>query len=246
MLGPALIGSNRVQGHRDFVIKTLLHGLTGPIDGRTYAGGVMVPMGANTDEWVADVASYIRSGFGGGTWRITPQDVARVRAANADRKTPWTVAELEASLPRLLVPDPSWKATASHNPATASAALNFSGWSTDVPQAADMWFQVELPAPVMLTEIQFDSPAQQGGGRGGATAPARHPRGYRVQVSADGRTWSAPVAEGEGSTTTTIIFSPVRAKFVRLTQTAAAADLPPWFIRSMRLFHVPADTPGSR
>jgi hypothetical protein len=195
----------------------------------------MVPMGTNTDRWVADITSYIRSGYGGGSWRIMPEDVARVRAANAARKTPWTVADLEASLPRLLVPDPAWKATASHNPALATAALNFSGWSTEAPQEAGMWFQIELPAAVMLTEIEFDSPAQ-GGGRG-STSPARYPRGYRVQVSSDGQTWSAPVAEGEGnSPTTRLSFPPVRAKFVRITQTATAADLPAWFMRSMRLF----------
>ena len=240
LLGPPLVGSNRVQGHRDYVIKTLLHGLTGPMDGRTYAGGVMVPMGANPDDWIAAVASYIRSGFGNSGWYITPKDVAQVRAANAHRKAPWTLAELESSLPRLLVPDPTWKATASHNPGGASAALNFSGWSSGVPQEPGMWFQVELPAPVALTEIQFDSPGQ-GAGRGGPAPVALYPRGYRVQVSADGQTWQAPVAEGEGTTATTMIsFPPVRAKFVRITQTAAAANLPPWFIRSMRLFEAPA------
>ena len=52
------------QGHRDYVVKTLLHGLDGPIDGRTYAGGVMAPMGSNRDEWIAAVASYVRNSFG--------------------------------------------------------------------------------------------------------------------------------------------------------------------------------------
>ena len=33
-MAPSLAGSPRVQGHRDYMIKTLLHGLTGPIDGR--------------------------------------------------------------------------------------------------------------------------------------------------------------------------------------------------------------------
>lgn len=238
MLGPPLIGSNRVLGHRDYVIKTLLHGLTGPIDGRTYAGGLMVPMGTNTDQWIADVGSYVRSGFGGSGWLITPADVAKVRAANAARTTPWTVPDLEASLPRLLVPDPTWKATASHNSSAATAALNFSGWSTKAPQEADMWFQIELPAPLMLTEIQFDSPGQ-GGGRGGPPPVAMFPRGYRVQVSADGQTWSASVADGQGTGATTMItFTPVQARFVRITQTATAANLPAWFIRSMRLFEV--------
>ena len=32
--------------------------------GRNYPGGVMVPMGTNTDEWIADVANYVRNSFG--------------------------------------------------------------------------------------------------------------------------------------------------------------------------------------
>ncbi len=236
MLGPPLAGSNRVLGHRDYVIKTLLHGLTGPMDGRTYAGGLMVPMGSNPDDWVASIGSYIRSGYGGSGWAISPTDVARVRAANAARKTPWTVEDMEASLPRGLAADTTWKATASHNPAGASAGLNFSGWSSNEPQAAGMWFQIELPAPVMLTEIQFESPPQ-GGGRGGPAPAGAYPRDYQVQVSIDGKDWSAPVAEGKGTGVTTMIaFAPVRARFVRITQTATSGDLPSWFIRNLRLF----------
>src|SRR5690606_30773977 len=41
---PALAASPRVLGHQDYVIKTLLHGMTGPVAGTTYAD-VMVPMG---------------------------------------------------------------------------------------------------------------------------------------------------------------------------------------------------------
>ena len=35
-LAPPLAGSPRVHGHRDYVIKVLLHGLTGDIEGKTY------------------------------------------------------------------------------------------------------------------------------------------------------------------------------------------------------------------
>ena len=56
-MAPSLANSARVQGHRDYVVKTLLHGLDGPLEGRTYAGGVMAPMGSNRDEWIAAVAS---------------------------------------------------------------------------------------------------------------------------------------------------------------------------------------------
>jgi mono/diheme cytochrome c family protein/glucose/arabinose dehydrogenase len=244
MLAPPLVGSNRILGHRDYVIKTMLHGLTGPLDGRAY--GVMVAMGANSDEWVASIASYIRSGFGTSNWLITPADVARVRAANAMRTTPWTVAELESSLPRAVVPDPTWKATASHNAAGAGGGFNFSGWSSGTPQESGMWFQIELPSALALTEMEFESPAQTSG-RGGPGAAGTYPRGYKVQLSADGQQWNAPVAEGKGTgSPTSIGFPPARGKFLRITLTATVPEAPGWTIRNIRLFEAPNAATGSR
>ena len=110
------------------------------------------------------------------------------------------------------------------------------GWTTGVPQQRDMWFQVELPTPVMLTEIRFNSSTT---GRGAAQT-STFPRAYRVQVSSDGSTWSAPVAEGDGAPGMTVItFAPVSAKFVRITQTANIANAPPWSMRLLRLYEAP-------
>src|SRR5215204_4120433 len=93
IMAPALVGSPRVQGHRDFVIKTLLHGMTGPLEGKTYPAGVMMPMGANDDQWIAAIASYVRNSFGNRGPFVTAEDVARVRAATASRKTMWMPEE---------------------------------------------------------------------------------------------------------------------------------------------------------
>ena len=87
MMAPALAGSPRVNGHRDYVIKTLLKGLTGPIGEARYSEG-MVPMGTKTDAWIASVASYVRTSFGNVGGFVTAADVARVRAATTSRKTP--------------------------------------------------------------------------------------------------------------------------------------------------------------
>jgi hypothetical protein len=63
------------------------------------------------------------------------------------------------------------------------------------------------------------------------------PRAYTVQVSSDGSSWSAPVAEGQGAGTTTVItFAPVSAKFVRITQTATPDDAPVWSIQKFRVY----------
>jgi mono/diheme cytochrome c family protein len=290
-LGPPIASSPRVLGHPEYVIKALLHGLTGPINGATYPD-VMVPMGQNNDEWVAAIASYVRNAFGNRATTVSPADVARVRTATGARKTPWPVPELESSLPRLIVRDASWKATASHNPAVAPNAFGIQPWTSGDAQKAGMWYQVELPQATQITEVQFESgvvaaeniatvpgaPVRTavGGGRGrggrgaqglppGAPAGAQggaagagaesappapplappksgYPRGYKVDVSVDGTTWKT-VAEGKGTgTATRIAFAPVRVKFVKITQTADGADLPPWTIQRFSLF----DVAGSR
>jgi hypothetical protein len=241
-----------VTGHRDFVVKTLLHGLTGPIEGRRYPQ-VMIAMGSNPDRWIADVGSFVRTSFGNGGGLIAAEDVARVRAATRGRIAPWTADEIATSLPRLLVADQTWKVTASHEgkPAPqanadgafnfqgeAAGVLSFLGWTTGVAQAPGMWIQVELPAVRRLSELQFSSSAT--GGRGGSPGQWTHPRGYRVQVSLDGRQWSEPIAEGAGAAGTTIVaFAPVDARFVRITQTAAVPDAPAWSMRLLKLFEAP-------
>ena len=244
MMAPPLAGSPRVNGHRDYIVKTLLKGLTGPLAGARYSD-VMVPMGTNTDAWVASVASYVRTGFGNAGGFVTPADVARVRAATATRRAPWTLPELEATLPRRLEPDPGWKVTASHNSESAGTALKMSTWTTGASQAPGMWFQIEFPQPVNLTEVEFDSPNAGGRGGGGAArgTPApppvvQAPKGYKVEVSLNGTTWGPrPVAEGKGTTArTTIAFAPVRAKFVRITQTDTVESPPMWAMSNIRLY----------
>ena len=125
-----------------------------------------------------------------------------------------------------------------------------------------MWFQIELPQPVALAEIQFESgivapenvsavpgaPTRTaiGGGRGRGGAPdvaakppaPGYPREYQVQTSADGTNWGAPVVKGQGTGSSTHIALPagVRARFVRITQTASVQDAPPWSIQRLQLY----------
>ena len=130
-----------------------------------------------------------------------------------------------------------------------------------------MWLQVELPQPLTITEVQFESapatveaePAAPGaptrtgtpGQRGAAGAPAPptppvgYPRAFDVQVSMDGTTWGPAVATGKGTgTSTSVTFAPVRAKFVRITQTGTAPDAPPWSVLRLRLFEASGTGPS--
>jgi mono/diheme cytochrome c family protein/glucose/arabinose dehydrogenase len=235
---PSLAGSPRVAGHRNYVIGALLHGLSGPIDGRTYAE-VMPPLRASSDRWIADVASFVRNAFGNSSPVVSDSDVTRARKLASGREKLWTAEELERALPRPLLPETVWRASASHNTASAAGAFDYTRWSSDAPQQRGMWFRLELPQVVTLSELQFDS-LLTGGGRSGAPPGAGAPRAYRLEVSGDGKVWTAVAAGAGGGRTTTIAFGPVKAKMLRITLTADAKDAPPWSMERLRLYQPPA------
>jgi glucose/arabinose dehydrogenase/mono/diheme cytochrome c family protein len=100
MAAPPLAGSKRLDDSDQRVaVRILLKGLSGPVDTKTYPS-VMPSMEANSDEWIASVASYIRYEFGNGRRRrgvspaISPEEVKRIRQEERGRKRPWTLREL--------------------------------------------------------------------------------------------------------------------------------------------------------
>jgi mono/diheme cytochrome c family protein len=228
LLAPSLIGSARVQSHPDYVIKTLLHGVTGDINKESYAGVMMAPMKDNSDEWIASVASFIRTNFENEGSVVTAADVARVREETSSQKGPYTFDALWTSVPKVLAPTDKWKMTASHtgetrkgSTASAAGAFTFEGWTTGTTQKAGMWYQVEMPTTASISEIQFKSPPISRGWREGSPPPIHtSPRAFDVETSLDGKQWTKIVANGEGTrASTTIRFEPVPAKFIRITLT---------------------------
>jgi glucose/arabinose dehydrogenase/mono/diheme cytochrome c family protein len=247
-LAPPLAGSERVVGHRDYIIKVLLHGMTGELDGKTYPGGVMVPMGTNTDQWIADVASFVRNSFGNSASFVMPENVAAVRKANP-RTTMWSFAELAAATPLPLTNQAEWKASASHNTEGAANGINGTGstrWTSNARQEPGMWYQIELPQPTTIAEIIVDASPAGGGlggfrGSGSGTMAAFGMTAYRLQVSMDGTTWSEPIAEGKGgglNPTTVMSFAPVQARFIRVTQTGSVQFPVAWAIQRFRIFAI--------
>ncbi len=232
MLAPSLAGSKTINGNRDGVVKVLISGLVGEIDGKKYEG-TMVSMATNTDAWIASVASYVRNSFGNHAGFVTEADVVRLRAATKDRTLPWTESELRASMPQPLTNRKDWKLTASHNPLSAPLAIDGkedTRYETAAGQKPGMWFQIELPQPTSVCGLYLDS----------ASSPKDYPRGYKVELSSDGEKWSAPVAEGKGSEPNTeITFPAATAKFIRITQTGSVDGLF-WSIHELQVYAPPA------
>lgn len=246
LMAPSFVSSQRIKMHGDYVIKILLHGLTGDIDGESYGEGLMIPMDGNSDQWIASAASFIRENFENEAGLVTVDDVARVREETAGRKTPYRYDELLASIPRLLEPQPDWQVRASHSAPTRVGgtgdpvgAFSFEGWTTGVAQDKGMWFQVALPAEKTITEIHFNSPQISRGWREGSPPPLQtHPRNYIVQISSDGEKRSNPIAGGEGSPPAMRIqFKPVKTRYIRITQTGGInSENEPWSMQELKLY----------
>ncbi|MBF9251783.1 c-type cytochrome [Pontibacter sp. 172403-2] len=125
MPAPPLVNSKRLAfAEKKTAARILLHGLSGPVDGKTYSS-IMPAMEANSDEWIASVLSYVRFEFGGKAPRpagdipgmapvaesrasgltlrkapspvVTTEEIRKIRAEDANRKKAWTLVELEAT-----------------------------------------------------------------------------------------------------------------------------------------------------
>lgn len=95
LLAPMLANNKTVnEKNPKNIIKILLHGLTGPIDGKSYTANLMPSLTDNDDKYISAVLSYIRSDFGNKAKVITPDEVAKIRKATANRTLPYTKEEL--------------------------------------------------------------------------------------------------------------------------------------------------------
>ena len=100
-----------------------------------------------------------------------------------------------------------------------------SRYTTDTPQTPGMWVQIELPKTAEVTQITLDS--------GNSTRD--YPRGFKVEASLDGKNWSKPLAQGDGtSPITKIPFSTTKARYLRITQTKRARGLY-WSIHDLKI-----------
>jgi len=95
MPAPPLASNHDVSGDPEKIIRILLHGLSGPVNGKAYAD-VMPPLGANTDEYIASVISYIRNDMGNKASTVKADDVKKVRAQTSGRTKTWTWNELNS------------------------------------------------------------------------------------------------------------------------------------------------------
>lgn len=215
-LAPPLARSRWLLESDEVVIRILLHGMTGTLDGVDYPGNLMAPQGTNPDTWIADVLTYVRNAFGNAGAPIVAADVGRVRAATRDRRRPYLVSELEPMLPVPPAAMAAWRLSASHGGDSCARAIDGdpkTRFTTGTPMRPGMWLQIDFGAPFQARELTLDCRGSDGD----------YPRGYQLRTSDDGEQWSEPVATGTGSGPVVIIAPamPAPARFLRIEQTGA-------------------------
>jgi mono/diheme cytochrome c family protein len=244
LMAPSFVGNKNLRSHPDYVIKTILRGVTGAIDGKEYEGVIMVPMAQNSDEWVSQIASFIRAGFENEAAPVSVADVKRVRAATENQKQPYQYKALKASVPDELIFNDSWIVTASHSElmrkggtGKPAGAFTFEGWTTGVPQSADMYFTVQFPGKKSISELQFKSKdINQGNFRERQPPLKTNPRYIVLEYSDDGKKWKK-AWEGATSASPNVIRleKSITARYLRMRQTGTD-EKAPWIMENLTLF----------
>ncbi len=130
------------------------------------------------------------------------------------------------------LPENNWVATASEtepggSPANAVDWNTSTRWSTGASQTPGQWFQVNLGSMQVFDQVSWETESDD---------TWDFPRGYEIQVSTDGSTWTT-VKTGQGFGWKQVVaFAPQYAQYVRITQTGNAQE---WW--SIAEFHVYAE-----
>lgn len=220
---PPLAGSPRVLGQKEVLGRIVLHGLTGPVDGKNFRE-VMAPSDKQDDRWIASVMSYIRQDWGNLASVVRPADVARIRSASNSRYRAWTLEELSRfSLPEL-ANRAAWTVNTNGGPAAAARAINGQSDSCDNSNQPGRWFSIDLAQPHTITSMVLTS-----------STPDRYPRAFELMTSDDGSRWSEPIATGNGEGAVNVIsMEPVMARHFKIVQTGSD-DHHRWSLSDLRI-----------
>lgn len=226
-LAPPLAGSPRVVGSPEALVRIVLHGIVGEIDGKNYPGA-MVAQKANDDLWLAQVLTYIRNSFGNIAATITPEDVAKIRKAAGEREQPYTMSDLALFLAIPKDASKNWVLSASENSKEVGRAIDGdpkTRWSTNKAREVGQWFQIDLSKPYEVSRLSFDTTGSKND----------FPKKFELLTSDDGVTWSKPIYTGDGKTVTTIDLPPKTVKrYFRVVQKTAQGGF--WSIHELNVY----------
>jgi len=188
LIAPSLHDNARVTGNTTLLTNLVLNGMQGPIDDVSYVGGMMPSIASNGDEFVANVLTYIRNGFGNNASMIPAKDVTTIKAMYPDRASMWTQESLQHQFAQNLGDKNLWKVTTNFTQHPRMTSENLTD-GLDHNDDNGHWFgsrgsrtngdaiTLELPAAAFITEVILS-------GRGDNSS-----RSYLIEFSLDGEQW---------------------------------------------------------
>ena len=207
-MAPSFVNNPTILGSKDILAKVALHGISGPLRGKSYVGGFMMPLKTNDDHYVASVLTYVRNSFGNKAEMITPDEVAAARSETEGI----TQAYTESSIRELQLNSGSdvklWKLSASDGQKHLAFLQDDEEKTTFATKAAmkpGMWIEAEFPHQRNVFKVVLSA-------KGGDFA-----RKIKVEVSENGNDWRTVADNVEGRKTTTVPFDMTVARKVRIT-----------------------------
>ncbi len=153
----------------------------------------------------------------------------RVVQTGSDSAQWWSIAEFHA-YSEMALARTGWAASASSTDTLGDVVGNAidgnlsTRWSSGVAQANGQWFQVDMGKNQTFNRVLLDA----------ASNTNDYPRGYQVQVSTDGTTWST-VASGTGSGPAVLVqFAPQVARYLKIVQTGTSTSW--WSIAELNVY----------
>ncbi len=185
-----------------------------------YARGYNVEVSANGTTFTSVATGTGTSSPETVTFTAQTAQYIRVVLTAASTTSWWSIAEFTvfngSAAPETQLPEAGWVASTSTNstggdvPANAIDGNLSTRYSSDAVQASGMYFQVNMGSAQTFNQIEMNS--------GGSTGD--YARGYNVEVSTNGTTFTS-VATGTGtSSPETVTFATQTAQYIRVVLTA--------------------------
>lgn len=183
--------------------------------GRGFPAGYALRVSADGSAWT-EIARVAENNVNDVMAVFAPQPVQFLQVdLLASSPEPWTISEI------LVHAAAAWTARASHNAPEASQAIDNrpdTAWSSGAPQAAGMWFQIDLGRVETVSGIRLDAPADE------------HPVRFRITTwNAAASRWQIAYEATNNHTPVDVVFAATPTQFINL-QLLAASDQP-WTIQ---------------
>ncbi|MCH2209190.1 MAG: ThuA domain-containing protein [Lentisphaerales bacterium] len=207
-MAPSFVQTPTVLGSKEVITRVALHGMTGPLRGKNYMGGIMMPLKSNDDKYLASVLTYIRKSFGNNAEMITARDVAAIREETKNVTESYT----EKSLKDLVLNSGGdiklWTLRASNNDKLLKNLQDDNLKNTYANKGGlkvGEYIEAEFPHQRNVFKVILNA-------RGGDFAAK-----VKVEISEDGKNWQTVADNVKGRTQTVIPFNMAIAKKVRIT-----------------------------